>query len=311
MVHRRDKPIIVACIPAYNEEKYIAKVIVETKKYVDKIIVCDDGSRDLTAEIARELGAIVVKHQENKGYGAALRTLFKKALELNPDIIVTLDADGQHNPKEIPRLVEPILKGEADIVIGSRFLGKTNQPKWRILGVKTITKTVRTAFNINEITDAQSGFRAYKATIIKDIIPEDNTMAASIEILAKAKTKNLRIKEVPTVIISHRGASKQNPLMHFATIIVRIIQFVIEKHPLLLLSLPGTIVLIVSIVLGLLFIQEYHTARTIDITLALATTITLVIGILLATIGLIFYALARIKQYLELKTIECSYKQQE
>lgn len=295
----RTKPVVIACIPAYNEEKYIAKVIVKTKKYVDKIIVCDDGSKDMTAEIARQLGAIVVRHDENKGYGAALRTLFQEALKHNPDIIVTIDANGQHNPDEIPRLIEPILGGEADIVIGSRFLGKTTQPKWRVLGVKTITKTVKTTLKIPEITDAQSGFRAYRADIIDKIIPEDNTMAASIEILAKAREHRLRIKEVPATITTHQEASKQNPLTHFAILVARAIQFVIEKHPLLLMGLPGLILLIAAVILGLTLILEYKATRILDVTLALSVFITLILGLLLVALGLLLYAVARLKQYIE------------
>lgn len=298
-MYEEDKPVIVACIPAYNEEKYIAKVIVETKKYVDKIIVCDDGSRDLTAEIARELGAIVVKHDENKGYGAALRTLFKKALELKPDIIVTLDADGQHDPKEIPRLVEPILKGEADIVIGSRFLGKTTQPKWRILGVKAVTRTVKTAFNINEITDAQSGFRAYRASVVGDLIPEDNTMAASVEILAKARNKNLKIKEVPVTITSHEDASKHNPLYHLAVLIVGIIQLFTERHPLLLLGLPGLVSVIISLIMMLRILLVYKETRIIDPILTTSVLILFTVGLLMVALGLVFYAIARLKQYMQ------------
>ncbi len=290
---------IVACIPAYNEEKYIAKVIVEAKKYVDKIIVCDDGSTDLTSDIARELGAIVVRHEKNMGYGAALRTLFKKALELNPEIIVTLDADGQHDPREIPRLVEPIIRGEADIVIGSRFLGKTNQPKWRILGVKTITGTAKTALSIPNITDAQSGFRAYRATIVKYIIPEDNTMAASIEILAKARARNLRVKEVPVTITSHEESSKHNPLYHFAILIAGLIQLFTERHPLLLLGLPGLITVIISLIFMLRIILVYRETRIIDPVFTTSTMVLFTIGLLMVALGLVFYAIARLKQYIE------------
>ncbi len=297
----KQRPVIIACIPAYNEEKYIAKVIVRTKKYVDKIIVCDDGSTDDTSLIARELGAIVIRHEENKGYGAALRTLFKEALKHNPDIIVTLDADAQHSPDEIPRLIEPIVKGEADIVIGSRFLGKTTQSKWRILGVRTITRTVKTTLKIPGITDAQSGFRAYRAEIVGKIIPEDDTMAASIEILVKAREYGLRIREVPATIVTHSGASKQNPLTHFAILIARAIQFVIEKHPLLLMGLPGLILLISAVILGLKFVLEYKFARTLDVSLALTTFVVLILGLLLIALGLLLYAVARLKQYIETK----------
>jgi len=120
-VNKPYKPFIIACIPAYNEEATIAKVIIQTQKYVDKIIVCDDGSSDLTGLIAERLGAEVIRHERNLGKGAALRSLFKKAKELKAEIIVTLDADFQHDAADIPKLIKPILDGEADVVVGSRY----------------------------------------------------------------------------------------------------------------------------------------------------------------------------------------------
>ena len=126
--------LIVAGIPAYNEEKTIAKVILLTKKFVNKVIIVDDGSNDMTKEIAEALDAEVLVHKENLGYGASLRSIFHKAREIDADILVTLDADGQHDPRMIPRIIKPILNGEADIVIGSRFLGDTDMPKYRKFG---------------------------------------------------------------------------------------------------------------------------------------------------------------------------------
>jgi glycosyltransferase involved in cell wall biosynthesis len=161
--------LTIACIPAFNEEKTIAKVILQTQKYVDKVIVCDDGSTDMTAEIAEKLGAVVVRHSRNLGYGAALNTLFREAVKLNPSCIVTIDADGQHNPSDIPKLVEPIVRGEADIVIGSRFLSsKDNTPKYRRLGIKVITGIAR-KISYPQITDAQSGFRAYSRRAVEEL----------------------------------------------------------------------------------------------------------------------------------------------
>jgi len=115
---------IVAVLPAFNEQRTIAEVILKTEKNVDRVVVVDDGSSDLTAEVAERLGATVIRHKRNIGYGAALRSGFEHALKLNPKVVVTLDTDGQHDPNEIPNLVKPILEGKADVVIGSRFLRK-------------------------------------------------------------------------------------------------------------------------------------------------------------------------------------------
>ena len=115
---------ITVGIPAYNEEKNIAKIIVKLKKTVDQIIVCDDGSTDSTSEIAESLGATVVKHAKNSGYGMAIRSIFLKGKEMNADILVTLDADGQHKIEDVNKIIKPVVDGQADISIGSRFLDK-------------------------------------------------------------------------------------------------------------------------------------------------------------------------------------------
>ena len=115
-------------MPAYDEEGRIAKVIVAAKRYADKIIVCEDGSSDDTGEIAGDLGAQVIVHEGNPGYGAALTTLFEEVKRKNADVFVILDSDGQHQPHKIPELVEPILEGRADLVIGSSVIPEGFSP---------------------------------------------------------------------------------------------------------------------------------------------------------------------------------------
>ena len=152
---------IVIGIPAFNEEKNIARILLKLKKISQNIIVCDDGSNDLTAEIAEELGAIVVRHKRNLGYGAGIRTIFLKAKEITADVLITFDADGQHRIQDINAVLDPILKNEADIVIGSRFLNNnTKIPKYRKVGIKTITSITNSSIG-KKLSDSQSGFRAY------------------------------------------------------------------------------------------------------------------------------------------------------
>ncbi|MEM4610735.1 MAG: glycosyltransferase family 2 protein, partial [Thermoproteota archaeon] len=210
-----NKPFIVACIPAFNEEKTIASVVVKAMRHVDKVIVCDDGSTDLTREIAEKLGAKVIAHERNMGYGSALNSLFNEAGVEDAEIIVTLDADGQHNPDDIPRVIEPILRGEADIVIGSRFLDESGKqiPRYREVGVKTITKLANKA-SYSELTDAQSGFRAYSRKALEKLKPSEMGMGASTEILVKAYENGFRVKEVPVKIKYEGETSSQNPVSH-------------------------------------------------------------------------------------------------
>ena len=125
---------IVIGLPAYNEEKNIASIILRLREMSNNIIVCNDGSMDLTAQIAERLGAIVINHPKNLGYGASIRSIFLKAKEMSADILVTFDADGQHRVEDINTVIEPIKKNNADIVIGSRFLKQENSknvPEYR------------------------------------------------------------------------------------------------------------------------------------------------------------------------------------
>ena len=144
---------IVVGIPVFNEEKNIAPILIKLKKNFDKIIVCDDGSTDLTGEISKELGAIVIQHDRNLGYGAGIRSIFLKAREIDADILVTLDGDGQHRVEDIQRVLEPIKNDEADIVIGSRFLEENSEiPKYREIGIKTITSLTNSSIGISRLS---------------------------------------------------------------------------------------------------------------------------------------------------------------
>jgi len=180
------KPFVVAAIPAYDEEKTIARVVLEAQRFVDKVVVCDDGSRDMTAEIAERLGADVVRHERNFGYGAALQSLFKRARELGADVMVTLDGDGQHDSSEIPLLAELVLEGKADVVIGSRFLGD----------LKKMTKLSGATSNYG-VSDAESGFRAYGRKALEGLSLFEDGMGVSVEVLMEAKKRGLTVVEVP------------------------------------------------------------------------------------------------------------------
>jgi glycosyltransferase involved in cell wall biosynthesis len=254
--------MIVAGIPAYNEEKTIAEVILLTQKYVDKIIVCDDGSKDLTAEIAQKLGAIIVQHKRNLGYGAAIQSLFEKAETINADVMLTLDADGQHNPEDIPKLLKPIQAYEADIVIGSRFLeeSKSQVPRYRRLGIKLITKMSNGTVK-NKISDAQSGFRAYNKRAIENLYLQEKGMGISAEILLKAGEQNLRVAEVP-IGVKYKGVetSTHNPLRHGLNVITAILRLILYEKPLKFLGIPGAILFSSGIMIGIFFYYDYYFA---------------------------------------------------
>jgi len=194
----------VVCIPAYNEEIKIKEVVKKALPYVDKVIVCDDGSTDKTAVLAKKAGATVISHETNLGYGAAISTLFDYCRKNNAEIMVTLDGDGQHNPDQVPDLVNVILKHNVDVVIGSRSLRDDKDlPSYRRTGIKIITSTINSATNL-KVTDSQSGFRAYSRTAIDLIHPSESGMSVSTEILLKISNNGLSMAEVP-ITVSYTG----------------------------------------------------------------------------------------------------------
>jgi glycosyltransferase involved in cell wall biosynthesis len=238
-------------LPAYNEEKNIASIIIKLKQITNTVIVCDDGSSDLTNKIASDLGATTIVHQKNLGYGAAIASLFAKAREIDADVLVTFDADGQHKIDDIKTVIDPILRNEADIVIGSRFLNDDSDvPRYRKIGIKTITGLTN-ATTGSKITDAQSGFRAYSRSAIGSITPSEYGMGVSTEILIKAAKTKLRIIEVPITIIYEGDTSTHNPISHGASVIFSTIKYVALGRPLSFYGIPGVGFLVV----GLFFVS--------------------------------------------------------
>ncbi len=183
-------------IPAYNEEKRIGKVLQKIPEFVDEVIVVDDGSEDRTSEVARGFGAKVIRLEQNQGKGRAMSEGIKKA---NGDIIVFIDADGQHKPEEIIKLVEPIINGEADFVIGSRLIkAQGERPLIRKISNFITTSLIRLKLGIN-VRDTQSGFRAIRREFLPEI--ESKRYEVETEVLIKAVKKGARVKEVPVSMI--------------------------------------------------------------------------------------------------------------
>ena len=217
----------IVMIPAFNEEITIGSVIIGCKKYVDKVVVVNDGSKDRTAELALLAGAEVVSHRMNQGYGRAIRTCFEAARYYRAEIMVILDGDGQHSPDDIPALVEGMKKNGADIIIGSRFTdnadNKVRIPAYRKIGMKILDGLTRFVSHLN-ITDSQSGFRAYSKKAIHAIQIKDTGMGAGSEILIEAVRNHLKIAEAPINVRYDIGStSSMHPLFHGLSVVNTII----------------------------------------------------------------------------------------
>ena len=281
-------------IPAYNEEKNIASIITKLKKITDSIIVCDDGSSDMTSEISKNLGAIVITHKKNMGYGVAINSIFQKAKELNIDLLVTFDADGQHRVEDIEKVVEPIKNNTADLVIGSRFLDKkSNVPNYRKIGIKVITKITNVSIK-KKLTDSQSGFRAYNKQVLSQISPSDIGMGISTEILIKSSSKGLRIMEVPVTILYSGDTSTHNPVSHGTSVLLSTIKFTSIEHPLKFYGIPSVIFLIIGGIFTTLAIQYYIDVGRLNSNLTLIGGGTVLIGIIFLICAILLYSLVSV-----------------
>lgn len=200
---------IFCVIPALNEEKKIVKVVNEASRYVDKVIVVNDGSDDQTATVLKKTDAIVLNHIINRGQGASLQTGNEFALQNGADIVVHFDADGQFLATEIDEVVKPLLNNEYDIVFGSRFLGKKSKlPFWKEYIIIPIAHLVNKIILGQTLSDPQSGFRALNKKALQTINIQQRGMAHCSEIIYKAFDNKLRIKEIPiTVIYDEFGQS--------------------------------------------------------------------------------------------------------
>ena len=285
---------ITVGIPAYNEEKNLAKIIVKLKKMVDQILVCDDGSTDSTCAIAESLGVTVIKHPKNLGYGSAIRSIFLKAREINSKVLVTIDADGQHKIEDVNKIIKPIVDGQADISIGSRFLDKhDNAPKYRKLGINIITKVTNSSLS-EKITDAQSGFRAYNNKVLQSLTPSDSGMGISTEILIKSSNLGFKIAEVPTEIQYEGDTSTQNPVSHGTEVLMSTLKYISIERPLRFYGIPSFIFFVIGLTFTFSSIQYYAEVGRLNPNISLVAVGTLLIGVILAVTAILLYSLVSV-----------------
>jgi glycosyltransferase involved in cell wall biosynthesis len=222
-------PKVVAVIPCLNEERFIGGIVTRAAKYVSKVIVVDDGSTDQTSQAASQAGADVIRHPASRGAGAATKTGLEAALNSGAAIIVTLDGDNQHDPDEIPVLLKPLTTGEADLVIGSRFLREACAPVFRKLGIDIIT-WLYNAGHKDRIVDAQSGFRAYSRKAAEAMNITYPGFGFSIQTLVQARKKGLKIAEVPIACIYHDAGSTLNPFIHGLSVALAVFKIRMEEE---------------------------------------------------------------------------------
>lgn len=289
---------VIAVIPAFNEAHSIGKVLERVGKHVSEIIVVDDGSTDGTGDIASSMGVTVLRNARNMGKGFALKRGFLECLRKAPHVVITLDADGQHDPNDIPNLLLPINEKRADIVIGSRYVkgSRMDAPLVRKIGLATINSLNKHLLS-SSVIDSQSGFRAYSKRTF-NLLVSSAGYGAEVEQLNELHAHGFKVAEVP-VSIQYKDlvkTSKRNFILHGVSIASTILRIAIETRPLLYFGVAG-LSLIVSFALASYFtIYYFNTTGYFSIPLALIAIGLGVIGSMFLLVSFVFYVLKRIKE---------------
>jgi glycosyltransferase involved in cell wall biosynthesis len=279
----------VVVIPAYNEERFIGSIVLKARQYADTVIVVDDGSTDAMAEIAEAAGAIVVRHAQNQGKGAALNTGLAKARELCPAAVVLLDGDSQHLPEQIPQMLAPVLAGQADIVVGSRYLEQTSDvPRHRVLG-HWFFNLLTNGASREQVTDSQSGFRALSPLALGALTFGSNGFSVESEMQFLAHEKHLRMVEVP-ISIRYPDKPKRSVVVHGLMVLNGVLRLVGQYRPLLFFGVPGLFITLFSLALGGYVVSLYQATKVLAVGYAMITVLLAMIGMLTFVTGIILHS---------------------
>ncbi|MDD5616296.1 MAG: glycosyltransferase family 2 protein [Candidatus Methanoperedens sp.] len=279
----------IAIIPAYNEESTIGDVIKGTSQFVDEILLIDDGSTDQTIDVAMNAGAIVIDNIVNRGLGKTIKRGYNEAIKHGADIVVQIDADGQYDPKEIPKLIQPILENKADLVLGSRLENlKYEMPWFKKQGNKAFTWLLRRLTGA-DIKDGQTGFRATRKEVFETIeIQGDFTYTQ--EMIIRASKEGWRIANVPINFYQRSSGESRlmsGPLSYAWRAWIIIIRTIRDYDPLKFFGLPGIVLTVFGLLLGAAILYKFAIVGLIGHTPAVILTALLI----MSGIQLLFLAL--------------------
>ena len=284
---------VIVAIPAYNEDRFIGSLVLKLRGRDRHVVVVDDGSTDATAQVAEAAGATVIRHPHNRGKMAAVKTIFEQARQMNADALVLLDGDSQHDPSEVDSLVEPILKGDADMVVGSRFAGvRSVIPRWRVAGQHALTIATNIGSGLH-LTDTESGYRAFSRRALEEMRFRGKGFALEASTQFQAKAHGWRVVEVP-IRVHYEIALKRNPVWHGVGQIDAILRLVAEHRPLLFFGLPGFLVLLAGLGLGFQVVNIYQASQQLAVGYSLITVLLVIVGVLSLFVGVMLHAIREI-----------------
>lgn len=283
---------LFAVIPAFNEEIPIGSVVLQAKKYADWVIVVDDGSSDRTSEVAKMAGAEVIRLDDNTGKAYALLLGLKRARELNCTAAIMMDADGQHISSDIPRLSAPVIKGEVDLVIGSRFINKEgNIPLYRMAGQKTLNFLSNFGTG-HRVSDTQSGFRVLSRKALDNLDFKSDGYNVESDMIAHFISKGLVILEMPIYVrYDVPNRHKKNPVSHGFGVMSRLVTMISYRRPLLAFGIPGAVLTVGGLITELWVFTELYTKNVSHYLIGIGSAFILVVGLLLVIAGLILNTL--------------------
>jgi glycosyltransferase involved in cell wall biosynthesis len=283
-------PLIMAVIPAHNEDRFIAGVVLKARRYVGHVLVVDDGSTDETAWIAESAGAEVIRQPRNMGKAAALNTGLAIARQRAAAAVILIDGDGQQDPNDMPKLLAPILAGEADIVIGSRFMGvESNTPRWRVFGQQALTAVTNAASGV-ALTDSQSGYRALSARALAHMVFKAPGFSVESEMQFIIKEHALTAREVP-IIVNYDEAPKRNPIRHGLQVLNGILRMVGQNRPLFFFGVPGMVALAVGVLIGFSVVSTYNLYSALAVGNALIAITLCILGVFSIFTGVILHTI--------------------
>jgi glycosyltransferase involved in cell wall biosynthesis len=293
------KARVLVAIPCFNEELQIGSVVLAARTYAPDVLVVDDGSADGTSRIAELAGATVVRHAQNGGKGKAVQTAFRYARDHGYDALVLMDGDGQHDPAEIPLMLEPVLGrngSSVDVSLGFRFGEATEMPTWRRVGKRVLDYATALGAGTTEVVDSQCGYRAYGRRAIEAFADrlQGQGFGTESEQLILAKELGLKHENV-AIHCRYDGldGSTQGPIRHAMGVLGSVLDFVTRKHPLATVSLPGFVLVGAATLLGIYVISVLNRYHQLATGWALTTAILAILGTTAIFAGLMMHLMAR------------------
>jgi glycosyltransferase involved in cell wall biosynthesis len=281
---------VLVAVPAFDEDRFVGSLVLKLRARGHNVLVVDDGSNDQTASVAEAAGAIVVRHERNRGKTEAVRTAFEHARRIGADALVLMDGDSQHDPDDVDQVVAPILRGEADMVVGSRFAGvRSRIPRWRVAGQHALTLATNFGSGLH-LSDTESGFRAFSRRALDEVRFRGTGFAIEPESQFEAKRRGWKVLEVP-IHVHYELPLKRNPVWHGFGQLDAILRLVAQHRPLLFFGVPGMLLFLAGLALGVQIVRTYEATQQLAVGYGLLTVMLCIVGVLAIFVGIMLHAI--------------------